>query len=228
MTHLTVSRRLALPLFIAAFAAPTALAHSLQELEQNIIHTEKYFQPEDKEAPSFTLQDADGKPVSLSDFKGKVVVLHFIYTNCPDFCPLHAEKLAEVQKMVNISPMKTMVQFISITTDPSRDKGQVLKDFGVNHGLDPANWIFLTAAKNAPEDSTRKLSSSYGVEFKPASEGDQMHGVVTTVIDQSGMLVGRFHSLKFENLNLVKFINALTNHQHHEAKGFWARMWELI
>lgn len=42
--------------------------------------------------------------------------------------------------------------------------------------------------------------------------------------------MGRFHSLKFDNLNLVKFINALTNHQHHEAsaKGFWARIWELI
>ncbi len=167
---------------VTALAAP-AFSHSLQELEQEIIQSEKYFQPEDKEAPNFTLQDADGKPVSLSDFKGKVVVLHFIYTNCPDFCPLHAEKLAEIQKMVNISPMKAMVQFISVTTDPSRDKGQVLKDFGVNHGLDPVNWIFLTAAKDAPEDSTRKLSSSYGVEFKPAADGDQMHGVVTMVID---------------------------------------------
>ena len=230
MTHLTVSRRLVLPLLIAAFAVPTASAHSLEELEQDIIQSEKYFQPEDKEAPSFTLQDADGKPVSLSDFKGKVVLLHFIYTNCPDFYPLHAEKIAEIQKMVNISPMKTMVQFISVTTDPSRDKGQVLTDFGKNHGLDPVNWIFLTAAKDASEDSTRKLSSSYGVEFKPAADGDQMHGVVTMVIDQSGKLVGRFHSLKFENLNLVKFINALTNHQHHEAptKSFWAQIWDWL
>ena len=206
------------------------LSHSMQELEADITQSEKYFQPEDKPAPGFTLQDADGKPVSLSDFKGKVVVLHFIYTNCPDFCPLHAEKIAEIQKMVNITPMKTMVQFISVTTDPSRDNGQVLTDFGRNHGLDPVNWIFLTAAKDAPEDSTRKLSSSYGVEFKPAADGDQMHGVVTMVIDQNGTLVGRFHSLRFENLNLVKFVNALTNHHDHDvpAKGFWARLKELF
>ena len=232
MTHLTVSRRLVLPLLIAAFAVPTASAHSLQELEQDIIQTEKYFQPEDKEAQSFTLQDADGKTVSLSDFKGKVVVLHFIYTNCPDFCPLHAEKIAEIQKMVNITPMKDRVQFISVTTDPSRDKGQVLKEFGKNHGLDPVNWIFLTAAKDAPEDSTRKLSSSYGVEFKPAADGEQMHGVVTMVIDQNGRLVGRFHSLRFENLNLVQFVNALINDHDHDrktpAKGIWARLKELF
>ena len=230
MAHITALRRLVLSLLIAAFAVPTALAHSLQELEQDIIQTEKYFQPEDKEAPGFTLQDAAGKPVSLSDFKGKVVVLHFIYTNCPDFCPLHAEKIAEIQKMVNITPMKSMVQFISVTTDPSRDKGQALTEFGKNHGLDPVNWIFLTAAKGASEDSTRKLSSSYGVEFKPAADGDQMHGVVTMVIDQNGQLVGRFHSLKFENLNLVKFVNALTNHHHREApaKGFLARLKELF
>ena len=222
-------RSLLSAMFMAGLAVP-ALPHSLKELELEIIQTEKYFQPEDKEAPGFTLQDADGKTVSLSDFKGKVVVLHFIYTNCPDFCPLHAEKIAEIQKMVNISPMKAMVQFISITTDPSRDKGQVLTDFGKNHGLDPVNWIFLTAAKDAPEDSTRKLSSSYGVEFKLAADGEQMHGVVTMVIDQSGRLVGRFHSLRFENLNLVQFVNALINDHDRDApaKGFWARMWERL
>ena len=229
MKQLTVSRRSVLALLFAALAVP-ASGHSLEYLEQDIIQSEKYFQPEDKTAPGFTLQDADGKLVSLSDFRGKIVVLHFIYTNCPDFCPLHAEKLAQVQKMVNITPMKSMVQFISVTTDPSRDKGQVLKDFGTDHGLDPVNWIFLTNAKDAAEDSIRKLTLTYGVEFKPAVEGDQMHGVVTMVIDHNGKLVGRFHSLRFENLNLVNFVNALTNHQHRDspAKGFWARMWDLI
>ena len=146
---MVLTRRSVLSALLVTAPTTPAFSHSMDELEQDIIQFEKFFQPEDKEAPDFTLQDADGKTVSLSDFKGKVVVLHFIYTNCPDFCPLHAEKLAEVQKMVNITPMKAMVQFISITTDPSRDKGQVLKDFGVNRGLDPVNWIFLTAAKDA-------------------------------------------------------------------------------
>ena len=226
MTLSTQSRRNLLGMIALLVSAPVALAHSLEELSRDFVTEEKFFQPVDVEAPSFTLQDADGRTVSLSDFKGKIVVLHFIYTNCPDFCPLHAEKIAEVQKMVNITPMKDMVEFISITTDPKRDFGQVLKDFGTNHGLDPVNWVFLTTAPDAPEDSTRALAKSYGAEFKIMPNGDQMHGVVTSVIRADGRLVARFHSLKFENLNLVKFVNALTNDHHleiHVAPGPWER-----
>jgi protein SCO1/2 len=227
---LIVSRRHILAAFLTATLAPPAVAHTLQDVEQDIAGKEKFFQPVDKVAPGFTLQDADGRTVSLSDFKGKVVVLHFIYTNCPDSCPLHAEKIAEIQKMVNISPMKTGVEFISITTDPGRDRGQVLRDFAAAHGLDPSNWTFLTTAPGEPEDLTRELAKSYGVEFKVAENGEQMHGVLTNVIDQKGSLRGRFHGLEFSNLNLVIFVNALINIalEHHDrpVPGFWDRLKE--
>ncbi len=105
--------------FILATAAVTpATAHSLKRLEARLYDREKYFQPFDKQTPEFELQDADGRAVRLGDFRQKVVVLHFVYTNCPDVCPLHAEKLAEVQEMVNGTPMKELVRFVSITTDP--------------------------------------------------------------------------------------------------------------
>lgn len=219
----SISRRAVLGMVVLAPISKSALAHSLQELSQEFLTEEKFFQPVDIEAPGFTLQDADGRKVSLTDFRGKIVVLHFIYTNCPDFCPLHAEKIAEIQKMVNITPMKNMVQFISITTDPTRDFGQVLKDFGNNRGLDPVNWVFLTAAPGTAEDSTRVLANSYGAEYKILPNGDQMHGVVTSIIRGDGRLVGRFHSLRFENLNLVKFVNALTN-DHDQKQSFWEKL----
>ena len=200
-------------------------AHSLADLSEEFVKDERYFQAVDKEAPAFTLQDARGHAVSLTDFKGKVVVLNFIYTHCPDFCPLHAEKVAQVQKMVNITPMKDRVQFISITTDPTNDFGKVLTTFGEDHGLDPANWVFLTAAQGSAEDSTRQLAAAYGVEFKGTPNGDQIHGVVTSVIREDGRLVARFHGLKFQSLNLVKFINALTNDHHpHVEPSFWDRL----
>ena len=226
-TLLSISRRSLLGAFVLSVFGSSVFAHSLTELSQEFVTEEKFFQPVDSEAPGFTLQDANGHSVSLSDFKGKVVVLHFIYTNCPDFCPLHAEKIAEIQKMINITPMKTMLEFISITTDPKRDFGQVLKDFGTSHGLDPVNWTFLTAAPNAAEDSTRELAKSYGAEFKIMPNGDQMHGVVTSVIRADGRLVARFHSLNFQSLNLVKFVNALTNDHHvesHAAPSLWERL----
>ena len=222
-----ISRRTALgAVIVFSFASP-AFPHSLEELSKEFVNEEKYFQPVDSEAPGFNLEDANGRTISLVDFRGKVVVLHFIYTNCSDFCPLHAEKIAEIQKMVNITHMNDMVEFISITTDPKRDFGQVLRDFGDTHGLDRVNWTFLTAAPGAPEDLTRELAKAYGAEFKLMSDGEQMHGVVTSVIRGDGRLVARFHSLNFQSLNLVKFVNALINDHHPQSRrepGFWDKL----
>lgn len=229
-TLISVSRRAVLGLVMTALFALPAFSHSLQEVEESLYEKEKYYQPIDIEAPGFTLQDADGRVVRLADLKGKIVVLYFIYTNCPDVCPLHAERIAEIQKMVNITPMKAQVQFITVTTDPKRDTGQVLRDYGDNHGLDPVNWTFLTAAAGDPDDATRRLAKAYGVEFRLAEDGsEQMHGVVTNIIDQDGVLRARFHGLKFQNVNMVIFINALVNkvqlpHADREP-GLWAKLW---
>ncbi len=210
-----------------AIVAPAAFAHSLHELETELGSREQYFQPIDKAAPAFTLQDASGRSVSLADFHGKVVVLHFIYTNCPDVCPLHAERVAELQKLVNLSPMKQLVEFITITTDPKRDRGDVLKSYGQVHGLDPVNWEFLTTKPDQPEDVTRNLALQFGHRFDKTDDGYQMHGIVTHVIDKEGRWRANFHGLKFEPSNLVIFVNALVNDfdKHPQAKpSLWDRM----
>jgi protein SCO1/2 len=219
------------PVAISAFSA-LALAHSLQDLDRDLFSKEKYFQATDVQAPDFSLRDADGKSVSLADLRDKVVVLNFIYTNCKGVCPLHSEKIAQLQTMINATPMKRMVEFISITTDPKRDSGQVLREYGQAHGLDRVNWVFLTAAPDQPEDTTRKIAEAYGVRFTKGEDGAQMHGVVTHVIDQDGRMRARFHGLGFEPTNFILFVNALTNHlqtpHHNEAPGFWDRMRGLL
>ncbi|CAM5773343.1 hypothetical protein MAMO4S_04119 [Mesorhizobium amorphae] len=220
------SAALAIALMIA-WVAPV-LAHSLEEVGQDLRDNDRYFQPVDSEAPGFTMQDADGRLVSLASLHGKVVVLNFIYANCPDVCPLHAERIAELQTMINQTPMKAMVEFVTITTDPKRDTGEVLRGYGNAHGLDPANWMFLTAAPDQPEDSTRKIAEAYGLKFTQGDDGMQMHGIVTHVIDQDGRLRARFHGLKFEPVNLVIFVNALTNRAQkphgHPSSGFWDKL----
>lgn len=206
--------------------APLASAHSLKELESSLGGREQYFQPIDKVAPGFTLQDASRRSVSLADFRGKVVVLHFIYTHCPDVCPLHAERIAEVQSLINQSPMKSLVEFISITTDPGRDRGEVRADFGRAHGLDSINWMFLTTKPDQPEDMTRKLAEAFGHRFDKTEDGYQAHGIVTHVIDKEGRWRANFHGLKFEPSNLVIFVNALVNDfdKHpHPPPSLWDR-----
>ena len=135
---------------MATAFVPDAMAHSLDDVEAMIGEKERYFQPINKPAPGFTLLSADGRLVRLADFRNKVVILHFIYTHCPDVCPLHAERIAQIQSMVNQAHMQDRVQFITITTDPSRDTPDVMREYGKEHGLDPANWLFLTTTAMSP------------------------------------------------------------------------------
>lgn len=213
-----------LALVVIVSITPGALAHSPEDIQGILGDKERYFQVMDRPAPDFILGSADGRTVKLADFRREVVVLHFIYTNCPDVCPLHAERIAEIQKMINRTPMTDRVQFITITTDPLRDTPEVLRAYGPAHGLDPVNWLFLTTTQDQPEDTTRKLAEAFGHKFTKEVDGYQMHSIVTHVIDREGRWRGNFHSLKFEPVNMVVFINALVNDVHSEPseeEGFW-------
>ena len=193
--------------------AAQVFAHSFKSLESQLYKKEKYFQPLDRKAPDFTLQDANGRIVGSVDLLDKVVVLNFIYTNCPDVCPLHAERIAEVQEMVNQTPMRDLVRFVTITTDPKNDTPEVMRAYGPAHGLDPVNWTFLTSGPKRLM-ATRELVERFGHKFTEAAGGYQVHGVVTHVIDREGRWRANFHGLKFQPTNLVLFINALTNDVH--------------
>jgi protein SCO1/2 len=227
-----ILRRTSVALALVVTLASPSFAHSLQEVEQQLHDKELYFQPVDSQAPNFTLQDADDRIVRRSDFRGKVVVLNFIYTNCPDVCPLQAEKIAQLQAMINPTPMKEQVAFVTVTTDPERDRGQILRDYGLAHGLDGTNWTFLTAAPDQPADSTRALAQAYGLEFTPSGQGLQMHGAVTHVIDQDGQLRARFHGLDFQPVNFVVYVNALVNRAQadhpHDSLGLWDKIRKLF
>lgn len=224
-------------LALAMIAATPAAAHSIKdrsELDRLMGDREMYFQPVDKEAPEFMLQDADGNVVSRADLHGKVVVLHFIYAGCPDVCPLHADRIAEIQKMVNRTPMKDQVQFVTITTDPVNDTLQVLRAYGSVHGLDPANWIFLTTTRGQPEDATRRLAEAHGHKFTTTEDVYQVHSVVTHVFDRQGRWRANFHGLNFGPVNLVMFINALVNEstsgpdRGHTDRSVWGKMRDLF
>jgi protein SCO1 len=198
---------------LASLLTLPAAAHSLKDVEDMLNAREFYLQVVDAPAPDFSLLDADGRPVKLADFRGKVVVLYFIYASCPDVCPLQSEKLAQIQEDINETPMRDLVQFVAVTTDPVRDTANVLKEYGPAHGLDPANWIFLTSGPDHPT-ATRELAWRYGLKFTEEAGGEQMHGVVTHLIDKSGNLRARYHGLKFNATNFIVHVNALTNDTH--------------
>lgn len=220
-----------LALWAGIYVMPSLAHHPGDQLDAVMGDKEKFFQVIDKPAPDFTLRDAAGRTVRLADFSDKVVVLHFVYASCPDVCPLHAERIAEVQDMINQTAMKDRVLFVTITTDPKNDTADVLRDYGPAHGLKPENWVFLTTLSDQPEDATRKLAEAFGHSFTKAEDGYQAHGVVTHVIDRNGRWAGNLHGLRFAPINLVQYVNGLTNAAQPADKSepnLWNRMKDLF
>jgi protein SCO1/2 len=78
-------------------------------------------------ARDFRLTDVNGKPRSLADFRGRVVVVFFGYTQCPDVCPTTLSDMAEVKKRLGADGDK--LQVIFVTLDPDRDTRQVLAQY---------------------------------------------------------------------------------------------------
>ncbi len=108
-------------------------------------------------AKDFELTDHNGQVRHLSDFKGKVVVMFFGYTQCPDVCPTSMAELAEVKKLLGKDGER--LQGLFVTVDPVRDTPEVLKAYMGN--FDPT---FL--ALYATPDKLVQLTKDYKVYYK--------------------------------------------------------------
>jgi len=101
-------------------------------------------------------------------------------------CPLHAERIAQVQDMIAQTPMKDRVLFVTITTDPKNDTGDVMRGYGMAHGFKSDSWVFLTTKPDQPEETMRQLAKKFGHSFTKTKQAYQAHGVVTHVVDRGG------------------------------------------
>jgi protein SCO1 len=144
-------------------------------------------------APPFALTSQDGKPVALADLRGKVVAVTFIYTGCPDICPLLTQKMVEVQDELG-PDFGTKIAFVSISLDPERDTPEVLKDYAQFWGAKLDGWPFLTGSPEAIRDVTRQ----YGVFFAKREDGSVDHTQLTTLIDGDGQMRVQYLGARFD------------------------------
>jgi protein SCO1/2 len=97
------------------------------------------------DAPDFTLTDGvSGRAVTLSAQRGQVVALTFLYTNCPDVCPLTATRFRAAQ--AELQGDASRVTFIAVSVDPDRDTPKAVQEFSTAHGL-AANWYYLVGGR---------------------------------------------------------------------------------
>jgi protein SCO1/2 len=144
-------------------------------------------------AQPFALTSQDGVPVALADLRGKIVALAFIYTGCPDICPMLTQKMVDVQDALG-PEFGARIAFVSITLDPERDTPDVLKDYAQFWGAKPEGWSFLTGSLEAVRDVTRR----YGVFFAKKEDGSVEHSQLTTLIDADGQMRVQYLGARFD------------------------------
>lgn len=129
-------------------------------------------------APDFRLTDQFGRQVTLSQFRGEPVVLTFMYTRCPDVCPLTAEKLHQVQVLLGHDAARVVMLAVSI--DPRDTRTAALK-FSQTHKL-TSGWHYLVGT----HDQLSAIWNAYSVYTQDAMEGKITHTDALYLIDKQG------------------------------------------
>jgi protein SCO1 len=130
-------------------------------------------------APDFVLRDQRSRIVRLSDQHGRVVLLTFLYTHCPDVCPLIADNLNGV--LHDLGPERNDVRVLAVTVDPAHDTRGAIRTFIREHGLLP-QFRYLTG----PLSRLRRIWQNYNVLSLRRNERRVDHSALTLLIDRGG------------------------------------------
>jgi protein SCO1/2 len=143
--------------------------------------------------PDFTLIDQRRRPVSLSQFRGKVIVANFIYTTCalPNFCLRLANNLSVLQKRFARQLGRDLV-LLTISFDPVHDTPEVLARYAAQWDANADTWKFLTG----PPADVERACRLFGVHAF-SNEGLLDHSLHTVIIDRQGTLVANIEGNQF-------------------------------
>jgi protein SCO1/2 len=145
--------------------------------------------------PDFTLTEKDGREVALSDLKGKIWIVNFIYTNCPDTCPIQSAQMRQIQEDFKF---EKDLRLVSITVDPTRDTPEVLSKYAKRFSADPARWFFLTGKKETIHKFAQEGFHLGAVELphenRPESGATHTHSPRFVLVDRSAQIRGYYVS----------------------------------
>jgi protein SCO1/2 len=139
------------------------------------------------EVPNIALVDQPGRPLALKDLRGKVALLTFIYTSCPDVCSLATAAMTALQQRL-VAEERAGAFFLSVTTESEIDTPAVFHDYASRHGADLASWAFLTGSPQA----VREVWQSFGLTVRRVGERMVEHPPYTLLIDREGIARYRY------------------------------------
>jgi protein SCO1 len=155
--------------------------------------------------PDFTLTDQKSRRMSLSELRGKVVAVNFMYTTCqlPDFCLRIVNHFGVLQKLFK-SELGRDLMLLTITFDPVRDQPDVLARYASQWKADSATWRFLTGS--VPD--VRRVLEMFGVAAFP-DDGLMDHSLHTALIDRNGRLVANIEGNQYSTDQLADLTRAV-------------------
>ena len=155
--------------------------------------------------PQFSLIERDGRNIALSDLKGNVWVVNFIYTNCPDTCPIQSAQMREIQEEFQHD---NRLLLVSITVDPQRDTRQVLSQYAKRLSADPTRWFFLTGEKEAiykfARYGFRLGAAELPHEKRPESGASHTHSPRFVIVDRDTQIRGYYVSTDAEAMKRLR------------------------
>lgn len=143
--------------------------------------------------PDFALYDQNGKVAEAARWRGRQIMLNFIYSRCPiaTMCPLSTSKMMETQRLAKEAGVAN-IEFVSVTLDPEYDTPGVLREYAMARGIDTSNFSFLTG----PESAIKDLLKQFGV-LSELEEGAKTevplikHTLTTLLVDERGKIAWR-------------------------------------
>jgi len=152
--------------------------------------------------PEFALLTQDSAPFDARALEGRVWVASFVYTHCPDVCPLVTRRVAELRDSVNAAG--SPVRFLSITVDPARDTPAVLRGYAKAFDATLPQWVFLTGSAETViplvndgfklQASNPTVHSEHEMEHQHEPSGDYMvsHSDRLVLIDAQRQVRGTY------------------------------------
>jgi protein SCO1/2 len=161
----------------------------------------------------FSLVDQTNRSVTLSEFRGKVVAITFIYTRCPlpDYCMRLSNNFAQLQKRFNTRMGRDLV-LLSITFDPDHDSPDVLAKYAETWKANVDGWRFLTGTLS----NVKQVCGMFGMNFWP-DEGLLTHSLHTAIVDREGKLVANIEGNQFTAVQLGDLVEVTLTHANFQA-----------
>jgi protein SCO1/2 len=158
---------------------------------------------------SYNLINQEGEEVKFPEIiKGHLTVMGFIYTHCPDICPMTTHNMYLTERELKKNGIED-VKFVALSFDPDRDSPEVLKKFAKVRELDFKSWTLLTGEKTTVNELLKRfdikaIKTDESVDEEGNSEYSMMHTDRISLIDESGRLRKNY---KGSTVNIEELVN---------------------